>query len=495
MAHWSQGYSTNTDYTYGFYRELAPSYLKTICRLQGVAEPRGPLTYLELGCGQGLGPNLLAASNPNDTFVGVDFSPEHILGARRLAEAARLRNVTFQEQGFEQLAANPDRIPECDVIALHGVYSWIGPAQREAVRSIIRQKLKTGGLVYLSYNCAAGWGPIANFQKLLRDLALSRGGGFAQTSATLQRLKDLRDAEFGFFKGSPILNRMLDDVSRQDPHYVDHEYMNAYWEPFHFQDVAREMRSCKLTFIGSSSPAENSETLSLSPNLATLFRQEPDPDLRESLKDLHCARRFRKDVYVKGAVRLTTEEWVTALRESSFALIKPRDEVGNTALVPRGRLQMGKASYAQALDLLEQGPSALGHVVSAAPELRDVLTILLQIGAIHPVSGLTADPAAARRLNGFMAGSVSNLTRYNYFASPILGSAIVVNRRLAPAFAAAANGELEEGGEVRVLDRLLADPAYATFYAERPGDSISTGQVKEAFLRNIPIWRSLGILA
>ena len=147
MRDWEQGYNTEIDYIYGFYRELAPSYIRTIGRLQGLAVPEGRLTYLELGCGQGLGPILLAAANPDDRFIGVDFAPEHILGARRLAQAAKLGNVTFEEDSFETLAEQPDRLPECDIIVLHGIYSWIGPAQREAVRSIIRRKLKTGGLL------------------------------------------------------------------------------------------------------------------------------------------------------------------------------------------------------------------------------------------------------------------------------------------------------------------------------------------------------------
>ena len=485
MEDWSQGYNTNTAYTFGFYREIAPSYLRTICRLQGFVEPNGRCTYLELGCGQGLGPNLLAASNPEDTFIGVDFSPEHIVGARRLAEQAELHNVTFLERSFEECAANLDSLPECDIIALHGIYSWIGPVQREAIRTIIRQKLKAGGILYLSYNCAAGWGPIANFQKLFRDLAQSHGGTFAETAATLSRMKAFRDSDFGFFKNNPVMEKLLDNVSRQNINYVEHEYMNAHWQPFHFQDIAREMRSCKLSFIGSANPIDNSETLSFPPKLANLVRQEPDTDLQESLKDLHCSRRFRKDVYVKGAVRLPGEQWSSLLRETVFALVKPRADIEMTITVPRGQLKLGKPAYSQVLDLLESGPNTLGAILPQASELRDVVIVLMQIAAIHPVS-TSKDNHAAHRLNSVLTGSVSNLSRYNNLVAPSLGSAIGINRILAPTLAAFLSGNLKDVHDDIEIARLRSDPRFAHFYKDSPAEATTSDKIKQAV--------SLGVL-
>lgn len=493
MADWGQGYSTNIDYIYGFYPELAPTYLKTICRLQGIAEPAGPLTYLELGCGQGLGPNLLAASNPDDVFIGVDFAPDHIAGARRLARAASLSNVTFLEASFEDLAARPDLVPDCDVIVLHGIYSWVGPVQRQAIQSIVRQKLKSGGLLYVSYNCAAGWAPVGNFQRLFRDLAQSRGGGFAQTGATLERFKALRDADFGFFTANPALSQQLDAVLRHNPNYVDHEYMNAHWTTLHFQDVARDMRSCKLTFVGTCNPAENLTELSLPPAVAALVREEPDPDMRESLKDLHCNRRFRKDIYVKGAVRLSVEERGDVLRKTSLALARPRELIEPDVTLPRGKLTMGKPAYAQTFDRLERGPNVLGDVGPDASDMRDVITILLQAKAVHPAMSDVADPTATRRLNAVLMGTPSSVKRYGFVASPVLGSGVGIPNAVRPSFAALLRGTLHDG-DGAALDRIIADPANAELHATSSGETVSPDEVRRDHLRWVPIWRHLGLL-
>ena len=90
MAAWSDGYVTDIQYTGKFYGELAPGYLAFACLRQAVRPPvlgRGS-SYLELGCGQGFGLSLLAAANPERSFMGVDFHPGQIANAQRLAREA-----------------------------------------------------------------------------------------------------------------------------------------------------------------------------------------------------------------------------------------------------------------------------------------------------------------------------------------------------------------------------------------------------------------------
>ena len=495
MSDWSQGYSTNTDYTYGFFRELSPSYLKLICRLQGVAEPQGELTCLELGCGQGLGPNLLAASNPDDHFIGVDFAPSHIAGARRLAFQARIANVSFIDDSFEQLASQPERLPDCDIITLHGIYSWIGPAQREAIRAIIRNKLKAGGLVYISYNCAAGWSAVASFQQIFRDLAQSRGGGLPQTAAALKSLQAFKAAGFGFFGNNPMMDAQLEAVLKQNLNYIDHEYMNAYWTPFHFQQIARDMRECKLTFVGSGNTVDNSESLSFTPAVAALVNQENDPDIRESLKDLQCYRRFRKDVFVKGAIRLSAPEREQVLRDTKFALVKPRADIGTKVSVPRGELTLGKAAYAIVLDRLERGPASLGDIVPSSRDLHDVVTNLLHLGAIHPVSqAQNTDPETTRRVNTAMTESPHRLLNHGYLASPVLGTAVGINRRLAPMLAAVLHGAFGVSDLATGIAQLHADARYANFFRDEARDATQPPTDERDFRSYLPIWRSLGLL-
>jgi SAM-dependent methyltransferase len=169
MADWSDGYVTEVQYTGKFFPHMAPGAMAFACVRQGVRPPQlGPgSTYLELGCGQGFGLNLLAAANPDMRFWGVDFLPGQI--AKRLATAAGLDNVTFDDLSFEQVLALPEgRIPRCDVIALHGVLSWISPEHRAQVVRILDRHLKPGGLVSVSYNALPGWSALGPLQRFVK---------------------------------------------------------------------------------------------------------------------------------------------------------------------------------------------------------------------------------------------------------------------------------------------------------------------------------------
>ena len=92
---WKHGYYADAGYTYGFYPETSPARLQWAALIQGHALPRQRFRYLDAGCGQGLSVIFAAAAHPDSEFVGIDFLPEHIAHARRLAEAAGLDNVTF----------------------------------------------------------------------------------------------------------------------------------------------------------------------------------------------------------------------------------------------------------------------------------------------------------------------------------------------------------------------------------------------------------------
>jgi len=102
------------------------------------------------------------------SFVGVDFNPTHIAAAANLAESAQLSNMRFIESSFDELLERRYAdMEEFDVIALHGVYSWVAPSIRQAIVRFVGAKLKTGGALYVSYHAAPGWMPRAPLQRLI----------------------------------------------------------------------------------------------------------------------------------------------------------------------------------------------------------------------------------------------------------------------------------------------------------------------------------------
>src|SRR3982074_2191780 len=153
MSDWGQGYHVGTTYTAGFYPELAPSHLEAALLFAGYKSnlTRTGTRYCELGCGYGLSTLVLAAANPHMWFVGVDFNPTHIAAARALAELAGLTNIRFVEASFDELLEpRYADLGEFDVIALHGIYSWVAPPVRRAIVGFADARLKTGGAPYVA---------------------------------------------------------------------------------------------------------------------------------------------------------------------------------------------------------------------------------------------------------------------------------------------------------------------------------------------------------
>jgi ubiquinone/menaquinone biosynthesis C-methylase UbiE len=61
------------------------------------------ITGADIGCGQGIVPNLLAQAFPNSRFVGYDLSEKGIAAARAKAESWRLGNVRFEVEDATKL--------------------------------------------------------------------------------------------------------------------------------------------------------------------------------------------------------------------------------------------------------------------------------------------------------------------------------------------------------------------------------------------------------
>ena len=222
---WTQGYIADIEYIHGFYGELAPEQLAMAVLLRGIKPP--PLeegfTYFELGCGQGDSLNLLAACNPQGRFYGNDFNPTHIAAAQTLANAAGLDNVTILEKSFQELQVAD--LPQFDFICLHGIYSWINADNRRLIVDFIRERLKPGSLVYISYNCMPGWSATAPLRRLMTDYAHASGGGVLtqRVEKALAFTSRLRDLKMGFFTPNPVLDARLAQIQAASRNYLRSE--------------------------------------------------------------------------------------------------------------------------------------------------------------------------------------------------------------------------------------------------------------------------------
>ena len=152
MDDWTDGYVTELPYSVNHFPEMAPAHLRLALLQAGLAAPNidEDFTYLELGFGQGLGLNMLAAAHPQGRFFGNDFMPAHVAAAQALASQACLSNLQLVQDSFAQLHERD--LPPMDFIVLHGVYTWVNADNRAHIVALIARLLKPGGVVYVSYN-------------------------------------------------------------------------------------------------------------------------------------------------------------------------------------------------------------------------------------------------------------------------------------------------------------------------------------------------------
>ena len=281
MNDWNAGYVTEVGYSYGYYRDLAPQNLAFAAFAKGVCAPgleAKRLRVLELGCGQGYSANLIAAANPHLDYTAIDFNPGHIAGARALADTAGTPNVHFSETSFEDFAVARNT-GEFDVITLHGIYSWVSAENRAHIIQIAREKLRPGGILYLSYNCHPGWAPSIPIHRLFADVA----AGAPQEPVdfridqSFKVFKILSDIGARYLDANPAVAERFKQMEALPRNYLAHEFLNANWTIFHSADVSRDLSQAKLQFVAPVHIADQLDPLNLTDRQQHILNQVREP--------------------------------------------------------------------------------------------------------------------------------------------------------------------------------------------------------------------------
>ena len=513
MASWDDGYVTDVAYTHTFYRETTPAWLAMSALLLGHRPPdlAKPFRYADLGCGNGVSALTVAATSPHAEVHAFDFNPAHIEFGRDLAARAELANIHFHEMSFAQIAALPsDALPAFDFMVSHGVLSWISPENRATLFGIVGQRLRAGGLAYLSYNVTTGWAnmvPLRALMRMLADASPERSDlSIPGIWALLDRLKEGGAA---FFAANPALEARLTALRNQDSRYLAHELLNQDWHPVMFADVADGMAGAKCTYIGSATLAENIDAVSVPQGVQPLLAEARDQRLRETLRDLGSAQSFRRDLYRRGMPALPMTEHHRLLEEVVLHWTgqpAPGDIVFTT---PLGSMTGNPDAYRPLLNALEAGPMTIQAARTIGPfsgrpmvELLQAVALLIAGGYAHPAMPNGAAPVArqaAARLNRAVADA--NGAEMPRLVTPVLGTALnvdmtetlVVGALLAgdPAEVVSLTATLEEqlrrGGRTIQKDgKPVTDPEEAT--------EIAATIVRHVLDKRAPLLRRLGVL-
>lgn len=446
ISEWTEGYLADVPYTDTVYQELFPGFLSFISLLSGVRPPAltRPFRYCELGCGRGATLLHAAATHPQGYFLGIDFDPAAIASARDLARDAGLTNVSLREESFRDLASHlrafPGGVPDeerFDIVVLHGIYGWVSDENRQALVEILHHWVRPGGLVFISYNCRAGWAPLVPLQRLLvRHAAQSSRRGNSRIEEALTLLGRLRDGGATFFATNPIAGRHLRDLERQHRGYLSHEYLNEHWEIFDHIDIASALSSARLNFIGSATIPYNIDEICIPIHLRDIISDIYDTGLAEMARDIATGRVFRRDLFMRGPQRLSPEICLELLRTYRFTLRRPISETQLVFPVPLGELHGDPAIGEPVIAALAGGTPCFADL-EADPKLAGTspaailrcLSLLVSSGQADIVSSHShAAMGPCRRLNQETTFRALRGEDRTFVAAPLIGGAL----RLSP---------------------------------------------------------------
>lgn len=436
-ASWHDGYVVDVSYIEPIVPDLCPAWFSMMCVLNGQPplDRSRTLVWAELGSGSGLQACMVAAANDDVEVWGCDFNPAHVERSRSLASKARLDNCTFDEASFEDVARDRSIGPaEVDVVVVQGVYSWISAANQRHIVEFIRQRLRPGGLVYVSYEVPTGWASMVPISEALRlhteadnrrsDLA------FPDAVAAIERLAD---AGARYFPLGEREAHQLKELPTADVRYAVHEYLGAHFRPLMFDEVAGAMDTARCTYVGSVDPTDRLADLRITPALAELVAAMDDRTLEELVRDLTVQRMLRRDLYRRGLATPTMVEQETNLHEITLVGLDRKFEDGAVVGVQIGEVTLDPTYYAPMVAALAEGPLDLEAILTmhpslSAPDATAAQSLLVAGGYAAPAvpSRFIGDGArsGARRLNEVLIEENRHGGDHRSLVAPVTGSAV-----------------------------------------------------------------------
>lgn len=442
MADWDFGYITDLAYVHDFCRVQTPPMLALAALSGGVEAPGGAgevLSYCDLGCGQGYTANLIAAANPSARVLGVDFNPSHIANARVLASDGGLSNVDFREAGFHDLAADP-AVPDFDVVAMHGVFSWISAANRRAIVALLAKRLKPGGLLYISYDCMPGWAGVAPLRSIISRRFAPQPG--LSSAAALERAiaysDALRRADARFHRMFPNVELQMERLKKTPRAYLAHELLTRDWEAFSFGQVADELAEAKLAYLGSAYLIDAVDRINFTEAQQEFLATLDDEVLQQETRDMILGRQFRRDVFVKGRASARQSRLHARWLDTRFAMTSTDKDFDLNFDSPLGKLQLRPDIHGQLVEALRTGPmtlrEALGRAASPTANwqsVTDAIKVLVGRGDLQPALPADGDAMRAGSVQAFNRAILARATdtpEFGFLASPVTGGAVKVDR-------------------------------------------------------------------
>ena len=240
----------------------------------------------------------------------------------------------------------------------------------------------------------------------------------------------------------PHLTERLSKLATQNRNYLAHEYFNREWNCMYFTDVVQALAPAKLDWACSAHPIDAVDVVNLTPQAQEFLQAQAHPLLREQVRDYFVNQQFRKDLFMRGVLRLSVAEQRERLLDTRLVLAVAPGQVPMTVLGALGQATLQEEVYrpyinALAADggspkTLRQLLTALGTAASPNwQQLLQVLAVLTHMGTVLPCHPEEIDRQVRSRckaLNRHLCQQARYGDQTAFLASPVTGGGIGVGR-------------------------------------------------------------------
>ncbi len=435
MSDSRKGYFGDLPYVPLHIRELSPLFINFSLLKAGYKPPKSSeLSYCELGCGYGYNLVILAACYPEIDFVGVDFNSEHIANAQDLVETAELKNIKFYDISFDQFAKLD--IPKFDYITMHGVWSWVTPEVQNQILSILSEKLKNRGALYLSYNSMPGCAVHSPLKKLYYDLYNHADGSVPERiGKTVQMVDTLIQRDIAYFKHSPLSKARHHALKETPPSYFAHEYLGEAWGTFFISDVCKELQKVNLDYAGSALLNDTKFSVEFDKEYKDVLKSMPDPIFHEQLKDYVRNTHFRKDIFVRGKLEYGPSDWMQEIGTLRVGIYGTHNNFPHKFELHGEQIDLPIEAHTLLIETLKKTPNTLGELRSLSVfsqmehwEFFHIVCCCIEAGQIsllrYSEDISIYSPEAALRLNKVLLEHAARDGKYQFLAAPEFGCGI-----------------------------------------------------------------------
>ena len=439
MNSWSSGYVADIDYTYGYYNELNPLTAQVSLLTKGLAFPNVK-NACELGFGQGIS-TLIHGASSDAIWHGTDFNPSQAAFASRLASESN-QEIHLSDDSFEEFNERTD-LPEFDFIGLHGIWSWVSLTNQATIVDFIKRRLKTGGVLYISYNTLPGWSTFAPMRHLMTQHANIVGGGgdgiVSKINGARGFAQKLIETKSVFSLANPGVKQKVEALKDASVHYLAHEYFNKDWSPIYFSTMVDALNPAKLSYACPAAFIDHIDSVNLTQEQQELLNTIGDVTLNQSVRDFMTNQQFRREYWIKGPQRLSKIKQLELVREQNVLFLSNRDEIDLKIKGIIGDVSLKADVYNIVLDALEKSPkTSIGILEESLKAMNIDMSVLLQAlivlmakGAVRPAQSDKAEESSQEtsdRLNARLLDHARSGFEIQFLSSPVTGGGIPVNR-------------------------------------------------------------------